>query len=96
MSKKRKQTDEQRRANGWQPYEPVQCDLCGDIAVWKHSKGGFRCAVCKCPGEDKQSFCSCDAPSRGAHTCPYKAEIYNDDSLCTCCRTCEGRCAEEI
>ena len=30
------------------------------------------------------------------HTCPYLTELYQDETLCDCCRTCLDQCAVEI
>jgi len=30
------------------------------------------------------------------HLCPYKDEINDDDTLCTCCPDCERECMENI
>lgn len=49
------------------------------------------------PIEGKPVCQSCkDAPAEAPHTCPYKQEIDNDESLCTCCAVCTQDCAEHI
>lgn len=40
--------------------------------------------------------CRKRAAAAAKHTCPYKYEIHDDDSLCTCCSKCEAECLEDI
>lgn len=41
--------------------------------------------------------CKCDKnPAKAPHTCPFKTEIYNDNSLCDCCDECEKECCWDI
>lgn len=30
------------------------------------------------------------------HTCPYRVEIYDSETLCRCCSNCRAECAEEV
>ena len=39
----------------------------------------------------------CQNPATAPHTCPYQDEINGDDeTLCTCCESCEHSCAMDI
>ena len=40
--------------------------------------------------------CHCGKEGQEEHTCPYKSEIEDDDSLCKCCEQCTKECGEEI
>lgn len=47
---------------------------------------GPRCPKCNDVGESPIS----------PHACPFKREIHDDDSLCTCCDACAHECAMDI
>lgn len=36
------------------PQPPPVCDICDEIAVWKHPQGGLRCAKCPRPEPKKE------------------------------------------
>lgn len=38
----------------------------------------------------------CDKPAKAPHACPFKQEINDDETLCTCCADCEHECMMEI
>lgn len=40
----------------------------------------------------------CGAPSEGPHSCPYEADINDNDDpeCCTCCDACTQECADDI
>ena len=35
----------------WERIRPPRCDLCGNVARWRHHKGGLRCRKCPRPNE---------------------------------------------
>lgn len=45
-----------------------------------------------------KKLCACRAGiAKEWHICTYKSDIYNDNnSLCTCCKTCEQSCEYDI
>jgi hypothetical protein len=45
---------------------------------------GVRPETCKHGGTDE------------LHECPYKTELYEDESLCNCCAKCENECAMDV
>jgi hypothetical protein len=47
--------------------------------------------------EEEFEKCTCaEGQGQDEHTCPYASEMYNDESLCTCCPYCEEQCALDI
>ena len=45
--------------------------------------------------EDELVSCGCWAYEE--HPCPFQEEMnYNSNNYCTCCSTCERKCAEDI
>lgn len=30
------------------------------------------------------------------HECPYRSELYDDFTLCTCCEKCTDQCSDDI
>ena len=38
----------------------------------------------------------CTAKATEPHICPYKDELDDDKTLCTCCADCENNCADDI
>jgi len=38
----------------------------------------------------------CTAKATEPHICPYKDELDDDKTLCTCCADCEYNCADDI
>ena len=51
------------------------------------------------PPETSVRLClGCDAqPPAEPHECPYALEINSDsETLCDCCKDCEGTCADDI
>jgi hypothetical protein len=35
----------------WERIQPPRCDLCNNVAQWRHPKGGLRCRKCPRPNE---------------------------------------------
>lgn len=48
--------------------------------------------------DDRQDMCQRCGKNHGMelHTCPYKRELADDDTLCNCCTSCKGDCADEV
>ncbi len=38
----------------------------------------------------------CNEDAQAPHACPYKSELHGNEEPCTCCRTCERECAQDI
>ena len=39
---------------------------------------------------------NCPNDATQPHTCPFKSDLYDDRTLCTCCRSCRSECARDI
>ena len=45
----------------------------------------------------QKNVCTCDSEYIAPHSCPFKAEIKNDDkTLCTCCKKCRHECVMDV
>ncbi len=41
--------------------------------------------------------CKCGQPGDFSHSCPYRAELNNDEkTLCNCCSACRQDCAHDV
>ena len=49
-----------------------------------------------CGNTNRSPGKQCTEPATAPHVCPYKQEIYNDETLCQCCPACEEECGREI
>jgi hypothetical protein len=47
---------------------------------------GQKIKKCGCPRADQAK----------PHMCPYKSDVDDDQTHCTCCKSCEATCAEDI
>lgn len=44
-----------------------------------------------------ENICKCGEPGAPDHTCPYDADVNNnDDSECNCCKGCTDDCAMDV
>lgn len=48
--------------------------------------------------EGEGVVCTCNRKDYELHSCPYQADIFNDDDpeYCSCCPYCEEQCAMDI
>lgn len=47
--------------------------------------------------QERWPKCKCGKTGSDDHTCPYKADIYDDyESLRNCCASCQYECAQDI
>lgn len=69
----------------WERFDPVACDMCGAIAVWRHPTAGLRCRYCSRPGEVSPGLCAICANER-----PCRREELDGRSVLVCVTCSEG------
>jgi hypothetical protein len=55
-----------------------------------------KCQGCK--GVEISRHSDPDLPllAQEPHTCPYRYEVHDDETLCNCCESCEYECCQDI
>ncbi len=62
-------------------------------STWEEAEAGHKRAVELATA----GLCKCGGPGVAAHSCPFRAEIHNDEtSQCNCCAGCAHECAMDI
>lgn len=75
---------------------PIDAELLAKITYDAEPMDKYRYG--KTISVETSSECRCcgGIPSADFHTCPYKDDIYSDQSLCNCCEDCQHQCAMDI
>jgi hypothetical protein len=50
----------------------------------------------KVPAVPPRLVCKCGNPAAAPHPCPYRVDVDDSTTLCTCCPACSGECMAEI
>lgn len=46
--------------------------------------------------DGKENEHSCQHERVTPHKCPYRWELHDDETLCSCCEECEDNCRDDI